>query len=98
MKTLDEILRIIQEHKHTLHQQFGVSRIGIFGSYARSESTDISDVDIFVDFERPIGWEIVDLQHYLENILNLKVDLVTAGALRRKKLLWQSIREDLVYA
>jgi predicted nucleotidyltransferase len=44
-----------------------------------------------------MGWEIVDLHEYLENLLGVKVDLVTAGAARRKPLLWKSICEDIIY-
>ncbi|RMG51411.1 MAG: nucleotidyltransferase [Acidobacteria bacterium] len=98
MKTLQQIQAILSQHKDELHARFGVRRIGIFGSYARAENTPVSDVDILVELERPIGWEIVDLHRYLEERLALKVDLVTAGAVRRKPLLWQSIQEDLVYA
>ena len=74
----------------------GVKRIAIFGSYARREETPLSDVDILVEPERPIGWEIVDLHDFLEELLGIKVDLVTAGALRRKPMLWESVQEDLV--
>ena len=45
----------------------------------------------------PVGWEIVDLHCYLEELLDLKVELVTKGAVSGKPLLWQSIEEDLVY-
>ena len=86
------------EHKNILHTRFGVSRIAIFGSYARDEPTPLSDVDILVELEHPVGWEIVDLHRYLEELLGVKVDLATVGALRRKPLLWQSVQEDLIYA
>lgn len=52
--------------------RFGVRRIFIFGSYAREEQTSQSDVDIAVELERPLGWEIVDLHDYLEEILNTR--------------------------
>ena len=53
-------------------------------------------MDILVDFDKPIGWEIVDLHEYLETILGMKVDLATSGAVTRKPLLWESIQNDLV--
>lgn len=58
----------------------------------------IRSVDILVDLRPPVGWEIVHLQMRLEELLGLKVDLVTHNAVMRKPLLWRSIEEDLVYA
>jgi len=97
MKTLKEIQQLLAQRREEIRTRFGVRRIGIFGSYARGEHTPVSDVDILVELERPIGWEIVDLHSYLEDLLGVKVDLATTGALKRKPLLWQSIQEDLVY-
>lgn len=85
------------QHKEELRTRFGVQRIAIFGSYAREEQTPLSDVDRLVELERPIGWEIVDLHAYLEDVLGIEVDLATIGALRRKPLLWRAVQEDLVY-
>jgi len=97
MKTIQEVRSLLARHKKELRTRFGVRRIGIFGSYARSENTPVSDVDILVELEQPLGWEIVDLHRYLEDLLEVEVDLVTPKALQRKPLLWQSVREDLVY-
>jgi hypothetical protein len=98
VKTLEQIRAVLAQHRGELRTRFGVRRIGLFGSYTRGEQTPLSDVDILVELERPVGWEIVDLHRYLEALLGMKVDLVTVGALRRKPLLWQSIQEDLIYA
>ena len=97
MKTLEEIQDSLIEHKHELQELFHVRRIAVFGSRARQDDASASDVDILVELEHPVGWEIVDLHHYLEQLLDLKVDLVTKGAVIRKPLLWQSIQEDLIY-
>ncbi len=97
MKILAEAQHLLASHKAELWERFGVHRLVVFGSYARSEATPLSDVDILVDFERPIGWEVVDLHNYLEELLGLSVDLVTEGALRRKPRLWQSVQEDLIH-
>jgi len=97
MKTLDEIKAILLEHKQELHERFLVRQVGIFGSRARREDTPISDVDILVELEQPVGWEIVDLHLYLEQLLGMKVDLVTQGAVVRKPRLWQAIQQDLIY-
>jgi len=67
-----------------LSKSFKVKSIMIFGSYARNEQKEDSDVDIIVDFSEPIGLEFIDLKEYLEEILGMKVDLVTPRAIRRK--------------
>jgi len=97
MHDLVSVEAVLAEHKGKLREQFHVRRIGIFGSYARGHNEPLSDVDLLVELDRPVGWEIVDLHRYLEDILDMKVDLVTKGAVVRKPLLWQFIQKDLVY-
>ena len=82
MKTRAEIERALREALPLLTARFHVKRIGIFGSYARGEQTEASDIDILVEFSAPIGWEIVDVRDYLEQLLGLRVDLVTIPALK----------------
>ena len=96
-RKLEEIEAILRKHKGELRERFGVSSIAIFGSYVRGEETELSDVDILVEFERPIGWEIVDLRDYLEELLGLPVDLITKNAAMSRRGLWEHIKEDLVY-
>ncbi len=97
MKTLGEIKEMLAKHKEELRKLFGVKEIGIFGSYAREEQTELSDVDILVEFEREIGWEIVDLKDYLEKLLGVKVDLVSKNGIVRKPLLWRYVKEEIIY-
>ena len=97
MKTLAQIQVILQSHWHTLHEAYSVRRIGIFGSRARGDNAPLSDVDILVELEGPVGWEIVDLHGFLEDVLGVSVDLITQGAVVRKPLLWESIQEDMTY-
>jgi Predicted nucleotidyltransferases len=98
MKTLEEIRAILIEHQQILRERYGVRDLAIFGSYARGEQTRISDVDLLVRLERPIGLKFFELWDYLEEILGLKVDLLTSGALPQKPDLWKHVREDLLYA
>ena len=88
---------MLAEHKEELRKKYKVREIGIFGSVVRGEQREISDVDILVDFEKPIGWDVVDLADYLEAILGVKVDLVLKGGVIRKPALWNYIKEDLRY-
>ncbi len=66
-----------------IRQRFSVKALAIFGSIARGESTDNSDVDVLVVFDRKASFDLfMDLKFYLENLLGTKVDLVTDKALR----------------
>ncbi|MGI1658303.1 MAG: nucleotidyltransferase family protein [Desulfitobacterium sp.] len=72
----------LKEHKPILEERYSVKKIGVFGSYARNEQTEHSDIDLIVEFTRPIGLEFIDLKLYLEEIFDRKVDLVTPNALK----------------
>ena len=84
MPRREEIEGVLREHKPILRKRFKVDKIGLFGSYARGEDTEQSDVDILVDFSQPVGWEFIDLKEYLEEIIGKRVDLATTGALKRR--------------
>lgn len=77
-----EVERILKEQKDFLNKKYSVSKIGLFGSYVRNDHSDSSDIDILVEFERPIGFGFIDLKDYLESILKKPVDLVTVNALK----------------
>lgn len=79
---LGEAKEILSRQKPVLAEKFKVKEIGVFGSYARGEQEELSDIDILVEFSAPVGWEFIDLLDYLEDVLGLKVDLVTPNALR----------------
>jgi len=96
MKTLSEIKEILRKHKKELREKYRVKSIAIFGSYARGEQTEKSDIDIMVEFYEPIGLKIVDLRDYLESILNIKVDLITKNSIQNPYIK-KSIEEDLIY-
>ena len=96
MKTLSEIKEILRKHKKELKEKYKVKSIAIFGSYARGEQTEESDIDIMVEFYEPIGLKIVDLKDYLESILNVKVDLITKNSIQNPYIK-KSFEEDLVY-
>ena len=97
MKTLEEIKKELVKHKEGIRKKYGVRILGIFGSYARGEQKEVSDIDILVEIERPIGLRFFELWDDLEAILGVKIDLLTVKAVKQKPLLWESIKEDLVY-
>lgn len=83
MKKLEEIVEIIGRHKAELSSEYGVSQLGIFGSYIRGQQSENSDVDILVDLEQPIGFvKFMKLESKISFLLGAKVDLVTRKALK----------------
>jgi hypothetical protein len=79
----DEISRIIAENKEQLRSEFGVVEIGVFGSVIRGEQSETSDIDVLVQFDRPIGFvRFMRLQKRLADLLGMPVDLVTRKALK----------------
>ena len=87
MKTLGEIKQLLEEQKEYLAAEYGVTIVGVFGSYVRGEQRRDSDVDILIELERPprislIG--LVELEHYLSDVLGMKVDLAIKKNLRKR--------------
>jgi predicted nucleotidyltransferase len=72
-----------------------LKNIAIFGSYSRNQQNDASDLDILVEFSRPVGIEFIDLAEELEGLLNIKVDLVSRNGVRPEY--FQQIESDLNY-
>lgn len=95
MKTLNEIILILRNHKELLNEKYKIKRLGLFGSVTRGEATDESDIDILAEFEEPIGLEFVDLALELEKLLNHKVDLVSKGGVKSNYMRY--VEEDLIY-
>lgn len=83
MKTLADFKQILSQDKTLLREQYRVTRLGIFGSYARGEETPESDLDILIDYEQaPTLFQLVELRDYLSKQVGLKVDLVTKNGLK----------------
>jgi predicted nucleotidyltransferase len=91
----EDTLRILAEHRAEI-DAFGVRSLAIFGSVARDEAGPESDVDILVEFDRPIGlFRFLELQEYLETILGRPVDLCTTASLKariRDQVLQDAVR------
>ena len=90
-----EALRIIAEHEPEL-RGLGVRSLSLFGSVARDQAEPGSDVDLLVEFDRPVGYfHLFEVQERLETFLGCKVDLVTPGGLRpelRQDILAEAVR------
>ncbi|MCU0288782.1 MAG: nucleotidyltransferase family protein, partial [Acidobacteria bacterium] len=94
MKTLAQLKKILATQKPELMKKYHLKKLGVFGSYVRGEETQTSDLDVMVDFERPIGLDFVTLADELESLLGVKVDLVSVNAIKPRMM--ESIREELV--
>lgn len=96
MSELERIKRILKEHEKELKEKYGVKTIGIFGSYVREEQKKQSDLDILVEFEKPVDFfEFLELEEYPEKLLNVKVDLVLKRALKPR--IAKSVLKEVVY-
>jgi hypothetical protein len=84
MKTREEVLRILGGVKKDLGARYRVTRIALFGSYARGEQREHSDIDILVDVEPSIGLRFVALANELEELLGQRIELVTSRAISPK--------------
>ena len=84
MLNRNEIETKLKNLKPLLSDKYFVIRIGYFGSYLQNEQTEKSDIDILVEFAKPIGWAFFDLQEMLENELKIKVDLVSNKAIKEQ--------------
>ena len=92
---MDQLKAILAGHKRELREKYQVRQLGIFGSYVRGDEAQASDLDIMVDLEKPIGLEFVTLAEELEALLGLKVDLVSAKAIKPRMM--ETIKKELVY-
>jgi len=74
-------IEILRKHKKTIEKKYEVKRIGVFGSYAKGTQTDLSDIDILVEFNNPTYDNFINLTFYLEELYSKEVNLVTTKGL-----------------
>jgi uncharacterized protein len=92
----DEVIQTLKGQNAELSTQFGVKSLLLFGSVARDEATSTSDVDLLVEFNRPVGYfGLFALQDHLEKLLGCPVDLGTPESLKprlRERVMGELIR------
>lgn len=97
MKTRTEVLNILRSLKDELRERYHVRSIALFGSYAREEQEEGSDIDLLVEFGSCADlFDFVGLSQYLEEKLGLNVDVVPEAALRPE--LRRQVTQDLLFA
>jgi len=94
MKSRREIIERLRKARPELTREFGISRLALFGSYAREEQGQRSDVDILVDFDPSLGLRFVDLADRIESVLGEHADVVSRRAIPPN--FWSQIEKDLV--
>lgn len=94
MNSRQHILQRMRTIKPSLQQEFPLRRMALFGSWARNEQTETSDVDILVEVDPSIGLRFVTLAERLESLLEQHVDLVSTRAIRPNLL--KQIQAELI--
>lgn len=91
----ENIVKTLRDKRIEFAFKYHLKSIGIFGSFTRDDFKDDSDIDILVEFDQPVGIEFIDLANELEELLNMKVDLVSKKGIKPKY--FQEIQKDLRY-
>ena len=89
------IFNYLKEHYSEFKSKYNVEQIGLFGSYARDEATENSDIDIFVKM-KPSLFDMVAIKEQIENDLNKKVDIIREHK-NIKPIFLKMIQKDLIY-
>ena len=95
MYTLDSIIEKLKQHKPELQKKYPISSIGVFGSYARGEANNESDIDIAVEISEPMGLNFIAMADEIEDLLGVKTDVVSKRSIKPKYL--QNEEKDIVY-
>ncbi len=92
----DQIITFLRSHKDLLEKEFGVTKIALFGSYARGEQTGTSDIDLLIEAKEHKFRNRLRLRDFLEEAFGKKVDIGYFGTVRG--FIMRGIEEDIVYA
>jgi uncharacterized protein len=91
-----QILEILKNRKPDLQKRYPISELGLFGSYARGDFNENSDIDILVDFNNRIdGFDYIRLAHELEDALKYKIDLVSRRGIKARYLSF--VEQNLIH-
>lgn len=95
MRTKADILNALKKGKDDLGDAYKVKRMALFGSWSREDNQPDSDVDVLVEVDPTIGLGFVELADLLEEIVGLRVDLVSQRGI--KPGFWKEIEQELIY-
>jgi predicted nucleotidyltransferase len=99
MLTREKITDLLQKEYPYLTSEYGVKRIGLFGSYAKGTASETSDIDLVVEFERSLGFRFIEFTEYLEHLLGKKVEVLTPAGIQGIRLprVAKSIKDSIIY-
>lgn len=99
MSYLDDVIAKLTQQYPYLSTEFGINRIGVFGSIAKQTDNKESDLDIVVEFDKPLGLRFMTLAAYMEKLFGRKVDILTRNGIRniRVKKVATDIEKDIIY-
>ena len=94
MLSREKVLEILKKEYLYLSTQYGVKRIGLFGSYAKGNEQEDSDIDLLIEFENPIGLQFVGLAEYIEKAIGKRVEIITLEGIKGIRI--PKIAEDIL--
>ncbi len=94
MRSTREVVDILRRAQPELAREFGVTRLALFGSYARGEQREDSDVDVLVEVDPSIGLRFVDLADRIEELLGIPSEVVSRRAIKPRH--WALIEKELL--
>ena len=94
MKSRHEIIEILRRARPELAREFGIQRLALFGSYARGDAAEGSDVDVLVEVDPSLGLRFVDLAERIETMLGARADVVSRRAIPPRY--WAEIEKELL--
>jgi len=99
MSPQQKVIKVLRGEIPYLKENYGVKKIALFGSVVKGKYSKTSDIDMVVEFIRPIGFRFMDLAEYLEKRLGRKTDILTIEGVRsiRIKKVAQDIKRSLFY-
>jgi predicted nucleotidyltransferase len=97
LKTTNECMELLKTYKKENVNKYGIERIGIFGSFARGEQNDASDLDVYFESDIISFFQMGSLLYDLENLLGVKIDLIHKHKRLRAEFL-NTIKRDIIYA
>lgn len=93
--TREQILDFLKQHKQEMHDCFSVTKIGLFGSYARGDAREDSDIDVAIELSKNTADSYFGLLHFLEDSFNARIDLGIESNL--KPIIKPYVMKEIIY-
>ena len=94
MLSQKQVIQLLRKEKPYLQETYNIIRIGLFGSFAQDKANDSCDIDLFMEFDKPIGLKFIQLNEYLEQRLGKMVDIITPAGINSIRL--NKVKENII--